>query len=230
MVIAGHEAVALRLREGIGPLHLDGVLRGDHHEGARQAVGLSVGRDLPLRHRLQERGLGLRGGAVDLVAHDDVGEDPALLELELARRLVENRHAGHVAGEQVGGELDARDVARDRPGERLGELRLSDAGDVLDEEVPLGEEDRDRDPQLFGLALDHLAHLRDDGGREMGDLGQRGQRVLDHGVSSGRRAALPRVPTPQEACGHGKVRRTDTPKRVAWGGKWAKVARIGAKW
>ena len=106
----------------------------------------------------------------------------------------------------------------------------ADINDIEMREVPLGEEDRDRDPQLFGLALDHLAHLRDDGGREMGDLGQRGQRVLDHGVSSGRRAALPRVPTPQEACGHGKVRRTDTPKRVAWGGKWAKVARIGAKW
>jgi hypothetical protein len=52
--------------------------------GSGSVVGGAVDGDLPLLHRLQERGLGLGGGAVDLVADHDVGEHAAGLELEAA--------------------------------------------------------------------------------------------------------------------------------------------------
>jgi hypothetical protein len=50
-------------------------------------VGDAVDRDLPLLHALQQRGLGLRAGPVDLVADDHVGEDRARLELEVVALL-----------------------------------------------------------------------------------------------------------------------------------------------
>ncbi len=96
-----HEAVALGLGEGVGALHLDGVLRRDDHERRLELVRRPVDGDLTLLHALQQRGLGLGGGAVDLVADDDVGEDAAGAELELAGVLVEHRDAGDVGGQQV---------------------------------------------------------------------------------------------------------------------------------
>ena len=54
-----HEAVALRLGEGVGALHLDGVLGRDDHERCVELVGRVVHGDLPLLHALQQRRLGL---------------------------------------------------------------------------------------------------------------------------------------------------------------------------
>ena len=56
----GHEAVSLRLGEGVGAFHLDRVLRGDHHEGRGEVVGRGVDGDLTLLHALEQRRLGLR--------------------------------------------------------------------------------------------------------------------------------------------------------------------------
>ena len=102
-----HEPVALGLGQGVGALHLDRVLGRDHHERRVELVRRAVDGDLPLLHALQQRGLGLGRGPVDLVADHDVGEDAARAELELPGVLVEDRDAGDVGGQQVGGELDA---------------------------------------------------------------------------------------------------------------------------
>ena len=93
-------------------------------------------------------------GAVDLVAEHDVGEDRARAELEVAALLVEDVHAGDVGGQQVGRELDAAERAVDRPGDRLGEHGLADAGHVLDQQVALGEQGDERQPDLAVLAAD----------------------------------------------------------------------------
>ncbi len=51
------------------------------------------------------------------------------------------------------------------PGERLGQHRLADAGDVLDEQVTLGEQDGQRQADDLGLALDDgLDRCPDPGG------------------------------------------------------------------
>ena len=112
--------------------------------GRLQLVGRAVDGDLPLLHALEQRGLGLGRGAVDLVADHDVGEDPAGPELELAGVLVEDRDPGDVGGQQVGGELDPPHRQSMLAGQRLAQHRLADARDVLDEEVPLGEQHHDR--------------------------------------------------------------------------------------
>ena len=46
-----------------------------HVEGLVELVGAALNRNPVLLHRLQQGGLGLRRGAVDLVGEDDVGED-----------------------------------------------------------------------------------------------------------------------------------------------------------
>ena len=71
------EAVELRLRQRIGALQLDGVLRGDHQERLRQRERLPLDRHLRLLHGLQQRRLRLGRGAVDLVGEQQVGEDGA---------------------------------------------------------------------------------------------------------------------------------------------------------
>ena len=79
------EPVELGLGQGIGPLLLDRVLRGQHEERVGQGMAAAAGGDLPLLHRLEQGGLGLGRGAVDLVGQDQVGEDRPLDEAQLAR-------------------------------------------------------------------------------------------------------------------------------------------------
>ena len=61
------EPVELRLGQGIGPLHLERVLRREDEERRVELVALPRDRDLVLLHRLEQRRLGLGRGAVDLV-------------------------------------------------------------------------------------------------------------------------------------------------------------------
>ena len=72
-----HEAVHLRLGQRVGALVLDGVLRREDHERARELVRVHVDGDVALLHALEQAGLRLRRRAVDLVDEHDVGEDRA---------------------------------------------------------------------------------------------------------------------------------------------------------
>jgi hypothetical protein len=85
---------------------LDRVLGGEHEERPLPAAGLALTRHLALLHRLEQRGLRLRWGAVDLVG-EEIREDRARAELEVGGALVEDRRAGDVGRHQVGRELDA---------------------------------------------------------------------------------------------------------------------------
>ena len=61
---------------------LDRVLRGEHEERLRQQVGGVGDRDPALLHRLQQRALCLRGGAIDLVGEHQVREQRARFEAQ----------------------------------------------------------------------------------------------------------------------------------------------------
>ena len=62
-----HEPVELRLGQGVRPLLLDRVLRGQDQERRLEAERLADDRDVLLLHRLEHRRLRLRWGPVDLV-------------------------------------------------------------------------------------------------------------------------------------------------------------------
>ncbi len=64
--------------------------------------------------------------------------------------------ADEVGREQVGRELDPLPAAVDRRRERLGEARLADTRDVLDEEMALREQAHHGEFDRIGLAVEHL--------------------------------------------------------------------------
>ena len=79
-----NEAVLLRLGQRISPFLLDGVLRGEHEERLLELQRVAADGDGVLLHRLEQRRLRLRRGAVDFVRQDHLRKDRPLLEDELA--------------------------------------------------------------------------------------------------------------------------------------------------
>ena len=152
---AEQEAVELRLRQRERALVLDRVLGREQEERARQLAGLAVDRHLALGHRLEQRRLRLRRRAVDLVDEEDVREDRPRPELEVARLLVEDGHAGDVGRLQVGRALDPRDRdAVDAAADRAGEHRLRGAGHVLEQHVAAAHQRGEDELDLLALAVD----------------------------------------------------------------------------
>jgi hypothetical protein len=94
-----------------------------------------------------------------LIGEEDVGEDRAGAEDEAAGGAVEDGRAGDVGGQQVGGALDAAGAGRDRLADRPREHRLAGAGVVLEEQVPVREQGRERQPHDVVLALEHRADV-----------------------------------------------------------------------
>src|SRR3954447_2907446 len=164
-----HEAVDLRLRERVGALVLDRVLRGEDEERAGELVRVDVDGHHPLLHALEQAGLGLRRGAVDLVDDHDVREDRARAELEALLALVVDAGADDVGRQQVGGALDARELRVDRLRQRACERGLADARIVLDEDVPFGEH---RDDDVLEHVVAHLDRAADVLLHALGHLGR----------------------------------------------------------
>ncbi len=133
---------------------------------------LAVGRHLPLAHRLQQRTLRPRRGAVDLVGQHDIGEDRPPTEDELVRLAVVHAAAGDVGRQQVGRKLDAVEHAGQAAGDGLAHQRLAHAGHVLQQHVFARQERHDHQPHGVGLAEHHagdvLLQQRDQIGRFVG--------------------------------------------------------------
>ena len=147
------EAVELGLGQRERSLLLDRVLGREHEERIRQRTGRAVNRDLLLGHRLEQRRLGLRHCAVDLVDEDDVREDRPGPELEVTRLLVVDGQPGDVGRLQVRRALDAgRARVLDRAGDRTREHGLRGARHVLEEHVAATDRGRDDEPDALGLA------------------------------------------------------------------------------
>ncbi len=107
-----------------------------------------------------------RGGAIDFVGKDDVGEDRSVAEFELARLRIVDADAENVGGKQVGGELDALKTAVKRFGQGLGKGGFAGAGNVFDEEMATGKKGDERELDHVFLAIngagDGALKLRDD--------------------------------------------------------------------
>ena len=142
--------------------------------GSGSACVWPGGGDGVLLHRLQQRGLRLWRGAVDLVGEDDVREHRALHELEDAATgrvvFLEQLGAGDVRRHEVGRELHAVERQVQRLRQRLDEQRLGEARHADQQHVAAGEnrgdqvvddielaDDASRD--LVGEALSRLREL-----------------------------------------------------------------------
>ena len=165
---AHQEAVELRFGQRIGAMVLDRILRGDHHERARQRMRVAVDGDLAFVHGFEQRGLRLGRGAIDLVGQQEVAEDRPGLEFERLRMRVVDGDAEHVAGQHVAGELQAVEAAGDRPRQRLRQRGLADAGHVFDQQVSARQQAHQGQPDHFGLA----ANRRPEGRLQIGQPGE----------------------------------------------------------
>ncbi len=149
----------LAFGQRIRPLELDGILRGDHHERPGQPMRLTVGRHLPLTHRLQQGALRARRGAVDLVGQHHVGENRPRTEDELMRLAVVEAVAGDVGRQQVGRKLDAVENAGQAAGDRLADQGLAHAGNVLQQDVLARQEGHNHQPHGVGLAKHYAGNV-----------------------------------------------------------------------
>src|SRR5207302_2698570 len=107
---------------------------------------------------------------------DDVREDRAGPELEVAVPLVEDREPGHVRRLQVGRALDARlrrsvDGGRDRAREN----GLGRPGDVLEEHVTAADQRGEDELDLLALAVDDGLDVVE---KTVGDPGRPGETIL----------------------------------------------------
>ena len=130
--------------------------------GRRQV--LSADGHLALLHGLEHRALHFRRGAVDLIGQQQIGEDRAAVDAELAALLIDDLRADDVGGQHVDGELDALEVEVDGLGDGVDQQRLREAGQPLQQQVAAGEE-RDHD------ALDDDILADDDLGDTFADAG-----------------------------------------------------------
>ncbi len=179
------EAVELRFGKRIGAFVLERVLRREHVERRRDVVARAGDGDVVLLHRLQQRRLRARRGAVDLVGHQQLGEDRTLDEAEgarLARRVLQHLGADDVGGHEVGRELHALGVEAEHAAERLDEQRLGEAGNADQQRVAAGQDGDQR-------SLDDDVLAEDDRGgrlvRPLHPLGGRLEAGDDVGVRVG---------------------------------------------
>ena len=159
------ETDELCFRQRIGAFHLERVLRGHDEERLLQHVRRPGNGYLLLLHRLEQRGLRSRRGAVDLVGQDDVREDRTRLEVERlppCAVLLKDARSDDIGRHQVGGELDARVAQRNHPAERPHQKRLAEPRDPFEQHVSAGQQRRDDALYDFGLADDGLRDLAAD--------------------------------------------------------------------
>ena len=155
------EPIPLGFRQRVHALVLDRVLGRHDEERLGQRVGLAADRDLPLGHHLEQGGLNLCRGAVDLVGEQEVAHHRAEFDIELLAALAVDPGADDVGGHQVGGELDAGEGAADDLCEGLHRKGLGHPRDALEQHVPLGKQtDQDAFDQLV-LADDDPLDLED---------------------------------------------------------------------
>ena len=134
------KAVELGLRQVIGAFLLHRVLGRQHHEQLGQRIGALTHGDLVLGHGLQQGRLHLGRGPVDLVGQQDVVEQGAGAELELALLVPVDIGADQVRGQQVRGELDAVEIAFHGLRQGLDRRGLGQAGHAFDQQVAVAQQ------------------------------------------------------------------------------------------
>ena len=104
----------------------------------------------------------LGGRAVDFVGQQQLREDRAGAKAKFLLLHVEDRCAGDVRGHQVGGELDAAELAAEHAAQRADEQRLAQAGHAFDQHVAAGEQGDERAQHEFLLADVDVVDLGED--------------------------------------------------------------------
>ena len=133
------------------------ILRGDDQERLRQFIGVCINGDLAFVHGLEQGGLRLGRGAVDLVREQDVGEYRTALEFELLFSGRKDRNAHNIGGQHVAGELHALEGAIDGARECLTKCGFADSRNTFDQQMPAGKDADQREADHIVFAANHAA-------------------------------------------------------------------------
>jgi hypothetical protein len=132
--------------------------------GGHRSLGCVNGY-LTLLHSLEQCGLGLGAGPVDLIAEHDVAKNRPRAEYEVGGIAIPDGHSGHVRRQEVGSELDPLESAVDRAGQRFTEQGLADAGHIFNQCMTFSQ-------QSYGNKLDSRPFSLDDGFDIIGGLAE----------------------------------------------------------
>ena len=196
------EPVELRFRQGIRAFLFQRVLGGEHMERLRQGVILTGDRNAMFLHRLQQRRLGARAGAVDFVRHQQLAEDRPFDEPEGAPPAIaflEDFGAQYVGRHQVRRALDPFGVQAKHDRQRLDQLGLGQARHADQQHMAAGQQ---RDQGLldhFALAEYYAFHAGPDPVQDFAELLQFGDGLV-------RRIAVTRFAVlPVDGCAAGSM-------------------------
>src|SRR5207247_457264 len=89
----------------------------------------------------------------------DLSKERSRLKNKFPCSLVENIRADQVAGQQVRRELNAAKRAIQTLGQRLGQQRFADAGNILNEKVSFRQESDEGHADRLRLAEQHFADI-----------------------------------------------------------------------
>ena len=142
-------------------------------------IGLPADRDLALGHHLQQRGLHLGRGAVDLVGEQEVHHHGTEFDIEFLAALTVDPGPDDIGGNQVRSELDTREGTAHDLGERLDGQRLGHTGNTLEQYMPLGK--KTHQDSLHKLVL------TDDNSLDLEDRSFQGVHIGGQTVTDGRR-------------------------------------------
>ncbi len=139
------EPVELRFGQRVRALLFDRVLSRHDHEQIVECVTAVADGDLPLLHRLQQRGLHLGRRAVDLVRENQVVKQRPFTKLEGTFLRPVDIGAGQVRWQQIRRELQAMKVTLDTLGQNLDRPGLGQARCALDQQMAIAQQ-RDQHP------------------------------------------------------------------------------------
>ena len=107
----------------------------------------------------EQRALGFRRRPIDFIGQHQLGKDRSSLESELARFAVIDRHAEHIGGQEVAGELHALERQSQGLGDRMREGGFADPRNVFDQQVSARQQTRQTQANLLLLAQNHPIDL-----------------------------------------------------------------------
>ena len=147
-------------------------------------MGLSQDSDPAFLHGLKQGGLGLGRGPVDLVGEDNVGEEWAGLEdeLALAVHFLKDGIPRDISRQEVGSELDALGIQMEDPGETLDEFGFPEAGKTFEKNVATRKNSGEDQLDEFLLTEENLVQGIGEGPDVLAGIGDFGFRGVLHGI------------------------------------------------
>ena len=157
-----HKAILLRLGQRICALLLHGILRGQHEERFLKRVCGAAGCDGMFLHRLQQRGLRLRGRAVDFIRQNHLGKNRAAQKHETTSAssvLLNDIRTGDVCRHEIGRKLHTPESKTERLRKTLYHVSFREAWHAFKQTMTTGK--NSDDDLLYNRVLsdDRFTHL-----------------------------------------------------------------------